>query len=168
MTDFYSFQFTTLQGETYPFSQLKGKVVLLVNVASKCGFTPQYKQLQKLHDQYHTRGLEILGFPTNQFGSQEPGTGEEIQEFCQKNYGVGFTMMEKSDVNGDKENPVYNHLKAEKPGIMGLKRIKWNFEKFLVDKEGKVVSRYASTTSPMSLAKEIEELLGLEDAPGEE
>ncbi|KAJ2317342.1 Glutathione peroxidase 2 [Coemansia sp. RSA 2611] len=157
--DFYKLGFKTLQGEDYPFSQLRDKAVLVVNVASKCGFTPQYKGLEELHQQYSDKGLVILGFPCNQFGRQESGSADEIQEFCQKNYGVSFTIMEKSDVNGDKENEVYKYIKAAKPGIMGLKRIKWNFEKFLIDRNGNVVERWASTTAPKDIAPHIEKLL---------
>ncbi|KAJ2455625.1 Glutathione peroxidase 2 [Coemansia sp. RSA 2336] len=157
--DFYKLSANTLAGEKYPFEQLRDKVVLIVNVASKCGFTPQYKGLQKLHDEYADKGLVILGFPSNQFGHQEPGSSSEISDFCQKNYGVSFTIMEKSDVNGDKENEVYKYIKVAKPGIMGLKRIKWNFEKFLVDRHGTVVERWASTTTPKDIAPFIEKLL---------
>ncbi|KAJ2351413.1 Glutathione peroxidase 2 [Coemansia erecta] len=157
--DFYKLNFKTLAGEDYPFSQLRGKVVLIVNVASKCGFTPQYKGLEKLHQEYSDKGLVILGFPCNQFGRQESGSADEIQEFCQKNYGVSFTIMEKSDVNGDKVNEVYKYIKSAKPGILGLTRIKWNFEKFLVDRQGNVTERWASTTSPKDIAPSIEKLL---------
>ncbi|PVV03651.1 hypothetical protein BB560_001853 [Smittium megazygosporum] len=156
---FYSFIVKDSAGADFNFSSLKGKVVLIVNVASKCGFTPQYKDLESLHQEYKDKGLEILGFPCNQFGSQEPGTEEEIVSFCSTKYNVSFPIMAKSDVNGDKENPVYAFLKSEKHGLLGLKRIKWNFEKFLVDRNGKVVGRYASTTNPSSLKKEIEALL---------
>ncbi|KAJ2162442.1 Glutathione peroxidase 2 [Coemansia sp. RSA 552] len=158
-SNFYDLSFKTLQGEEYPFSQLRNKVVLIVNVASKCGFTPQYKGLAELHNKYSDKGLVILGFPSNQFGHQEPGSADEIQEFCQKSYDVPFTIMEKSDVNGDKENPVYAYLKTNKPGLMGLKRIKWNFEKFLVDRSGNVAERWASTTSPSSIDPTVERYL---------
>merc|ERR1711941_77758 len=147
------------QGHTVGFSQLKGKVVLIVNVASKCGFTPQYKELQALYEKYKDQGLEIVGFPCNQFGSQEPGSDAEIQEFCQKNYGVSFPIMKKIHVNGDDVHPVYAFLKNSKSGLLGLTRIKWNFEKFLVDKEGVVEERYSSLTKPESLEPTIEKLL---------
>ncbi|KAJ1837421.1 Glutathione peroxidase 2, partial [Coemansia sp. RSA 2703] len=136
-SDFYNLSFKTLTGADYTFEQLRGKVVLLVNTASKCGFTGQYAGLEELNKKYSDKGLVILGFPSNQFAGQEPGTSEEIGEFCQKNYGVSFTMMEKSNVNGEKENPVYKYIKAAKPGFAGFKVIKWNFEKFLVDRHGK-------------------------------
>lgn len=147
------------QGHTFDFSQLKGKVVLIVNVASKCGFTPQYKELQALYEKYKDQGFEIVGFPCNQFGSQEPGSDAEIQEFCQKNYGVSFPIMKKIHVNGDEAHPVYAFLKSSKSGLLGLTRIKWNFEKFLVDSEGVVEERYSSLTKPESLESTIEKLL---------
>ncbi|KAH8117880.1 glutathione peroxidase [Phellopilus nigrolimitatus] len=143
----------------YDFEQLKGKVVLIVNVASQCGFTPQYKGLQKLYEKHKDKGFVILGFPCNQFGGQEPGTDEEISSFCELNHGVQFPLMKKTDVNGDNTNPVYKWLKNEKAGLLGLTRIKWNFEKFLVDKNGKVVQRWASTTSPDAIDAEVEKLL---------
>jgi glutathione peroxidase len=130
-----------------------------VNTASKCGLTPQFQGLEQLHKDYASKGLVILGFPCNQFGGQDPGSGDEIHEFCQRNYGVSFPMMEKIEVNGDNEYPLYSYIKAEKPGPLGLKRIKWNFEKFLVDKNGNVFNRYASTTTPDSLVSDIEKLL---------
>ncbi len=130
--------------------------MLIVNVASKCGFTPQYTALESLYQKYKSRPFIILGFPCNQFGGQEPGTNEEIQEFCKVNYGVTFPILGKVEVNSDKEDPLWAWLKKEKPGLMGLKRVKWNFEKFLVDGEGKVVQRYASTTKPAGLEGDIE------------
>ncbi|KAJ2712404.1 Glutathione peroxidase 2 [Coemansia spiralis] len=156
---FYKLSAKTLSGEDYPFEQLRGKVVLIVNVASKCGFTPQYKALEELYKKYEPDGLVVLGFPSNQFMKQEPGGAEEIQEFCQRNYGVTFPIMEKSDVNGANENPVYKHIKNAKPGILGLTRVKWNFEKFLVDRRGAVVGRWASTTEPDSIAGDIQKQL---------
>ncbi|CAE6540299.1 unnamed protein product [Rhizoctonia solani] len=152
-------QAATPRGEDYSFDQLKGKVVLVVNVASKCGFTPQYTGLEALYKKYKDRGFTVLGFPCNQFLAQEPGTDEEIAEFCQVNHGVSFPLMKKSDVNGDHTNEVYKYLKGQKSGLLGLSRIKWNFEKFLIDREGKVVGRWASTTTPESLESEIEKLL---------
>ncbi|KAJ2700429.1 Glutathione peroxidase 2 [Coemansia sp. IMI 203386] len=155
--DFYSLSFKTLKGEDYSFEQLRNKVVLIVNTASKCGFTGQYAGLEDLYKKYSDQGLVILGFPSNQFGKQEPGDADQIGNFCQINYGVTFPIMEKSDVNGDDENPVYKYLKVTKPGLMGLKRIKWNFEKFLVDRHGNVVQRWASTTTPQNIEATIKE-----------
>ena len=155
----YEFPLKTLTGKAFDAETLKGKVVLIVNTASKCGFTPQFEGLEQLHKDYSSKGLIILGFPCNQFGGQDPGSGGEIHEFCQRNYGVSFPMMEKIEVNGDNEYPLYSYIKAEKPGPLGLKRIKWNFEKFLVDKNGNVFNRYASTTTPDSLVSDIEKLL---------
>ncbi|KAG0692267.1 thioredoxin-like protein [Suillus ampliporus] len=156
---FYDLKAELPSGQTYDFEQLKGKVVLIVNVASKCGFTPQYKGLQALHDKYKERGFIILGFPCNQFGGQEPGDDASIASFCELNHGVSFPLMKKSDVNGDNTSPVYQWLKNEKPGLMGLARIKWNFEKFLIDKDGKVVNRWASTTTPQAIDATVEKLL---------
>ncbi|KAJ2911265.1 Glutathione peroxidase 2 [Coemansia aciculifera] len=156
---FYNFGVSLLDGKRYEFSQLAGKVVLIVNVASKCGFTPQYEGLQKLYEKHGKEGLVILGFPSNQFAGQEPGTDEEIGAACKRNYGVEFPIMAKSDVNGKDENPVYKYLKNEKAGIMGLTRIKWNFEKFLVDRNGRVVERWASTTTPEKIEPVIEKYL---------
>lgn len=140
-------------------SQYKGKALLIVNTASKCGFTPQYEGLQQVYDKYKDQGLEILAFPCNQFGSQEPGNDEEIQSFCNLNYSTKFPLFKKIDVNGDEAHPLYNFLKDQAPGLMGLKDIKWNFTKFLVDKNGKVLKRYASITKPESMQKDIEEVL---------
>lgn len=159
MSDFYNLAPKDSKGEPYSFTQLKGKVVLIVNVASKCGFTPQYEGLEKLYKEYKDRGLEIVGFPCNQFMGQEPGSAEEIAQFCSVNYGVTFPVLHKIDVNGDNEDPVYQYLKSKKTGLLGLRRIKWNFEKFLVDKEGNVIERYGSVTKPESLKPEIEKLL---------
>ncbi|KAI0367774.1 glutathione peroxidase [Pilatotrama ljubarskyi] len=156
---FYELKAQLPGGKTYDFEQLKGKVVLIVNVASKCGFTPQYKGLQALYDKYKDRGFVILGFPCNQFGGQEPESDEKIAQFCELNHGVTFPLMAKSDVNGDSTNEVYKWLKAQKAGLLGLTRIKWNFEKFLIDREGKVVHRWASTTSPEAIDAEVAKLL---------
>jgi glutathione peroxidase len=136
-----------------------GKVVLIVNTASKCGFTPQYDGLEALWQQYRERGLVVLGFPCNQFGGQEPGTADEIEQFCKVNFGVSFPLMAKVEVNGPGEVPLYGWLKSEAPGILGTKKIKWNFTKFLVDRSGKVVKRYAPTDKPESIAADIEKLL---------
>ncbi|PHH83303.1 hypothetical protein CDD82_2273 [Ophiocordyceps australis] len=157
-TSFYDFKPLNKSGQEVPLADYKGKVVLVVNTASKCGFTPQYEGLEKLYKsikEKHPDDFAILGFPCNQFGSQEPGTDDEIQNFCQVNYGVTFPIMQKIDVNGDKASPLYEWLKEEKPGLMGLRRIKWNFEKFLVGRDGKVKGRWASTTKPDALEKPI-------------
>lgn len=158
-TSFYDLAPKDKTDKPFDFSQLKGKVVLIVNVASKCGFTPQYKGLEELYQKYNPKGLEILGFPCNQFGKQEPGSQEEIAEFCQVNYGVSFPVLKKVDVNGSSADDVYDFLKSQKSGFLGFKGIKWNFEKFLVDADGNVVERWASTTSPASIAPKIEEYL---------
>jgi glutathione peroxidase len=158
----YGFSAQTLDGRATSLSDFMGKVLLIVNTASQCGFTPQYAGLELLYRTYKERGLEVLGFPCNQFGAQEPGTAEEIGAFCEKNYGVSFPMFAKIDVNGANAHPLYQFLKKEKPGLLGLLgggRIKWNFTKFLVDRNGKVVARFASTTKPESLTKDIENLL---------
>ena len=136
----------------------KGKVLLIVNTASKCGFTPQYEGLEKLHQEFKDQGLEILAFPCNQFGHQEPGDADEIRNFCSLNYDVSFPLMEKIDVNGDGADPLWKYLKSEKSGLLGS-RIKWNFTKFLVDREGNVVARYGPAVKPEQLKSEIEALL---------
>ncbi|MAQ19347.1 MAG: glutathione peroxidase [Sandaracinus sp.] len=159
MSELYDIEVTTLDGQKKDLHDLEGKVALIVNTASKCGFTPQYEGLEKLHAKYADQGLVVLGFPCNQFGAQEPGSAEEISGFCQKNYGVSFPMHEKIEVNGDGTHPVYSFLKGEKPGFLGTEKIKWNFTKFLVDKQGKVVKRYAPTTKPEAIAGDIEKLL---------
>ncbi|PFH53165.1 hypothetical protein AMATHDRAFT_138313 [Amanita thiersii Skay4041] len=156
---FYFLKAELPDGTTYDLSQLKGKTVLVVNTASRCGFTPQYKGLQSLYDKYKGQGLVILGFPCNQFGGQEPLDDKGIGEFCTLNHGVTFPLMKKSDVNGDNTNEVFKWLKNEKAGFLGLTRIKWNFEKFLIDKNGKVVNRWASTTTPTALDAEIAKVL---------
>lgn len=158
-TSFYDLECKDKKGESFKFDQLKGKVVLIVNVASKCGFTPQYKELEELYKKYQDKGFVILGFPCNQFGKQEPGSDEQITEFCQLNYGVTFPIMKKIDVNGSNADSVYNYLKSQKAGLLGFKGIKWNFEKFLVDSNGKVVQRFSSLTKPSSLDQEIQSLL---------
>ncbi|KAF4927219.1 Glutathione peroxidase-like peroxiredoxin gpx1 [Colletotrichum viniferum] len=161
-TKFYDFKPLDKRGQEVPFADYKGKVVLVVNTASKCGFTPQYAGLEKLWKdikEKHGDDFVILGFPCNQFGGQEPGSDDDIQNFCQVNYGVSFPIMQKTDVNGDNANPLFQWLKEEKPGIMGLKRIKWNFEKFLIGRDGQVKGRWASTTKPESLEKPILEEL---------
>ncbi|KAK9460318.1 thioredoxin-like protein [Lipomyces oligophaga] len=156
---FYDLKPADSKGEPFDFHSLEGKVVLIVNVASKCGFTPQYKGLEEVYEKYHEQGLEIIGFPCNQFGRQEPGTAEEIASFCTLNYGVKFPVMKKIEVNGDGADPVYQYLKSKKAGILGFRGIKWNFEKFLVDKAGNVVERYSSMSTPETIAADIEKLL---------
>lgn len=159
MQSIYDFKVQTIDGKETTLTPYKGKVMLIVNVASKCGFTPQYDGLEALYKKYKEKGFVILGFPCNQFGSQEPGTEKEIQNFCRVNYGVTFPMFSKIKVNGDKTHPLYVYLKSEQPGILGTKSIKWNFTKFLVNKEGKVVERFGSSTKPKELEKDIEALL---------
>jgi len=156
---FYDFSAKSITGEEVSMSQYEGKVVLVVNVASECGFTPQYEGLEKLYKTYHSEGLEILGFPSNQFGGQEPGTEQEIQNFCKLNFGVTFPLFEKIEVNGDNTHPLYLFLKSEATGFLGSEGIKWNFTKFLIDKEGLVIDRYGSATKPEKIAKDIEKLL---------
>ena len=158
MTSLSDFSATTIGGQETDLSQYAGKAVLVVNTASKCGFTPQYKGLEELYGQYKDQGLVILGFPCDQFGHQEPGTEDEIQEFCELNYGVSFPMFAKVDVNGDEAHPLYKWLRSEKGGILG-DRIKWNFTKFLVGKDGKVIDRYASITKPEKLAADVKKAL---------
>lgn len=155
----YDFTVESIMGLPRSLETYRGKVLLIVNTASKCGFTPQYAGLQELYEQYHDRGFEILGFPCNQFGNQEPGTEEEIQAFCQVNYGVTFPMFSKIDVNGPDTHPLYVYLKEQEPGVLGTKAIKWNFTKFLVDPEGQVLERFGSNVEPMDIAPRIEALL---------
>jgi len=159
MTNLFDFAVRTLAGNPVQLADYRGKVLLIVNTASKCGFTPQYAGLQQLHEKYHERGLVVMGFPSNQFGRQEPGEHEEIAEFCQVNYGVAFPMFEKLEVNGAGAHPLFRHLKAAAPGLLGSEAIKWNFTKFLVAKDGSVVKRYAPQTSPQDLQDDIEKLL---------
>lgn len=157
-TTFFTFTSKDKASHEYPLAQHKGKVILAVNTASKCGFTPQYAGLESLYKKIKSKypdQFEILAFPCNQFLSQDPGTNDEIQSFCQLNYGVTFPVLGKTEVNGDHAEPVWEWMKAEKPGLMGLKRIKWNFEKFLIDRDGKVVGRWASSTKPETLESAI-------------
>jgi glutathione peroxidase len=158
MSSIYDFTATSLGGEDVSLNRFAGQVLLIVNTASACGFTPQYKGLEKLQQAYRPRGFSILGFPCNQFGRQEPGNAAQIQQFCASNYAVSFPMFDKIDVNGDHAHPLYQYLKSEKSGLLGPS-IKWNFTKFLVDRSGKVVARHAPTTTPEALTKEIEALL---------
>ncbi|MEA3352983.1 MAG: glutathione peroxidase [Campylobacterota bacterium] len=155
----YDIEVKTIDGQTIKMENYKDKVVLIVNVASKCGFTGQYEGLEKLHQKYSSQGLAVLGFPCNQFLSQEPGTEEEIKEFCSLTYGVKFDMFSKIDVNGENTHPLYRYLKENSSGFMGIDTIKWNFTKFLVDKNGKVIQRYAPSTTPKEIEKDIKEHL---------
>lgn len=160
MTDIYDFNATDIRGNVVNFADFKGKVLLIVNTASRCGFTPQLSGLQELHATYHDKGLVVIGFPCNQFGGQEPDDEQGISTFCQLNYGVDFLMMSKVEVNGDNAHPIFAFLKGEQGGFL-TDNIKWNFTKFLVDKSGKVVERYAPTTKPESLVGDIEKLLAV-------
>lgn len=154
----YQFSANTIDGKEKSLEEYKGKVVLIVNTASECGFTPQFEGLQKLYEKYRDQGLEILGFPCNQFGGQDPGSDEEIAHFCQSNYGVSFQMFSKIDVNGENAHPLYKFLTQEAKGLLSEK-IKWNFTKFLVDRHGKVIDRFSPQKKPESIEKEIEKLL---------
>ena len=158
MTLIYDFSARLLNGEEVSLSRWRGCVLLIVNTASACGFTPQYKGLEELHRRFASRGFAVLGFPCNQFGNQEPGDSAQIATFCERNYGVTFPMFEKIDVNGETAHPLYKFLKSEKSGLLGAS-IKWNFTKFLVDRSGQVVARHAPTTRPETLARDIEALL---------
>jgi len=155
----FDYSCKTPSGAETSLSDYKGKVILVVNTASKCGFTPQFEGLEELYETYHDQGLEILGFPCNQFGKQDPGGNDEITEFCQLNYGVSFPMFGKIEVNGGAADPLYKHLKKQAPGALGTKAIKWNFTKFLINREGKVLKRFAPATTPKQLEKEIKRLL---------
>ncbi|MEB3311929.1 MAG: glutathione peroxidase [Snowella sp.] len=156
----YEFSANSLTGEPINLGQYKDKVLLIVNTASQCGFTPQYKGLQSLYDKYAEQGFVVLGFPCNQFGQQEPGSPTEIQSFCETNFGVSFPLFEKIEVNGNNAHPIFQYLTKAVPGIFGTENIKWNFTKFLVDRQGSVVKRYPSMTKPEDIEKDIEALLG--------
>jgi len=158
-TNLYSFSVNAADGQKISLDKYKGRPVLIINVASKCGFTPQYKGLEELYLKYKDQGLEVIGFPCNQFGSQEPGTNSEIQQFCSLNYGVTFPVMAKVDVNGGNADPLYNWLKSSAPGILGTEMIKWNFTKFLIGKDGNVIKRYAPNDEPEKIVTEIEKSL---------
>ena len=159
MTTAYDFTAKTITGEQKNLDAYKGKVTLVVNVASKCGFTPQYKGLEAIHKQYADKGFAVLGFPCDQFGHQEPGDEAEIMNFCSLTYDVSFPMFAKIKVNGDEAHPLYKHLKSEATGLLGTEGIKWNFTKFLIGKDGKVVKRYGSIDKPEDIAKDVEKLL---------
>lgn len=159
MTALSQFTATQIDGTPLAFADLQGKVLLIVNTASACGFTPQFEGLEALHKTYGPQGLAVIGFPCNQFGAQDAGTNAEIGAFCQKNYGVSFAMMEKVEVNGDNAHPLFKWLKSEAPGLLGSEAIKWNFTKFLVGKNGHVLKRYASMNAPTKLAGDIEAAL---------
>ena len=159
MSSIYDFQARQINGQDLAFSAFKGKVMLIVNTASQCGLTPQFEGLEKLHKAYGDQGLVVLGFPCNQFGAQDPGLDSEIANFCQANYGVSFLMMSKIDVNGPTAHPLYSWLSSEAPGLLGSKAIKWNFTKFLVSQDGRVVKRFAPLDKPTQLAGEIEAAL---------
>jgi glutathione peroxidase len=159
MTGVHEFTAKSLAGGDVPLKRFEGQVLLIVNTASKCGFTPQYKGLEALYRKYRERGLEVLGFPCNQFGAQEPGSEQEIAKFCETNYDVTFPLFAKIDVNGDAAAPLYRYLKREKPGLLGTEAIKWNFTKFLVDRNGGVVARYAPNDTPESLEADVAKAL---------
>ncbi|WP_303983512.1 glutathione peroxidase [Niallia circulans] len=155
----YDFKVKTMDGKMQALSTFKGDILLIVNTASKCGFTPQFKELQELYQMYKEEGFVVLGFPSNQFMSQDPGTNEEIKSFCEVNYGVTFPMFAKIDVNGKEADPLYQYLTKEAPGALGVKAIKWNFTKFLIDRNGNVVDRYAPSKSPSEIKADIEKLI---------
>ena len=159
MSSVYDFEALNIQGQPIGLGDFKGKALLIVNTASACGFTPQFAGLEALHQEYGSQGLVVLGFPCNQFGAQDKGSNDEISSFCQLNYGVSFPMMAKIEVNGGGAHPLYQWLAGEAPGLLGTKAIKWNFTKFLVGKDGKVLKRYAPTDTPASLSKDIEAAL---------
>ena len=160
MPTIYTHSFTLANGEQQPLSAYQNKVLLIVNTASKCGFTPQFEGLEALHKQYAERGLVILGFPCNQFGHQDPGSIDQITEFCQLNYGVSFPIAEKIEVNGKSTHPLFADLKTQAKGLLGSEKIKWNFTKFLIGPNASIIKRYGSTTKPKDIAADIEALLG--------
>ena len=160
MASIYDFEIDALNGGTQKLSDYRNRVLLIVNTASECGFTPQYQGLEKLHRRYASDGLAILGFPCNQFGGQEPGDAEQIREFCETRYGVSFPLFAKIDVNGPHAHPLFEYLKESAPGVLGSRRVKWNFTKFLVSRSGEVLGRYGSGTKPETLEKQIEKTLG--------
>ncbi|USY56630.1 glutathione peroxidase [Bacillus sp. 1780r2a1] len=155
----YEYSAKTIKGEEVPLSQYEDKILVIVNTASKCGFTPQYKELQALYEEMKDQGVEVLGFPCNQFGGQEPGSAGDIEQFCELNYGVSFPMFDKVDVKGEHAHPLFTYLAEEAPGVFGSKTIKWNFTKFLVNRQGEVIKRYAPQTAPKDIKKDIEDLI---------
>ena len=159
MTTVHDFKASALDGTERSLADWRGKVLLIVNVASRCGLTPQYTGLEALQRKYAARGFEVLGFPCNQFGAQEPGSAEEIRSFCSTKYDISFPLFAKVDVNGDGAHPLWKHLKEQKPGLLGIEAIKWNFTKFLVDREGRVIQRYAPTDEPSAIERDIEAAL---------
>jgi glutathione peroxidase len=159
MTTVHDFKASALDGTERSLADWRGKVLLIVNVASRCGLTPQYSGLEALQRKYAARGFEVLGFPCNQFGAQEPGSAEEIRDFCSTRYDVTFPMFAKVDVNGGDAHPLWQHLKEQKPGLLGIEAIKWNFTKFLVDRDGRVIERYAPTAEPATIERDIEAAL---------
>jgi glutathione peroxidase len=159
MASVYDFSCSTLDGQSKPLRDYAGKVLLIVNTASKCGFTPQYAGLEEIYRRFKDRGFEVLGFPCNQFMNQEPGDEKEIREFCSLKYDVSFPMFAKVDVNGADASPLYEHLKSEAPGLLGSTAVKWNFTKFLVDRNGRVLKRFASSTKPEAIVEDIEKAL---------
>lgn len=159
MTTVHDFKATALDGTERSLAEWRGKVLLIVNVASRCGLTPQYTGLEALQRRFAARGFEVLGFPCNQFGAQEPGSAEEIRSFCSTKYDISFPLFAKVDVNGDDAHPLWRHLKEQKPGLLGIEAIKWNFTKFLVDREGRVIKRYAPTDEPSTIERDIEAAL---------
>jgi glutathione peroxidase len=159
MTDIYTFEAVDIKGANVKLDNYRGQVVLIVNTASKCGFTPQFAGLEKLYEKFRDRGFAVLGFPCNQFGKQDPGNNGEIAEFCQMNYGVSFPMFAKIDVNGPTTHPLFQHLKSTAPGLLGTENIKWNFTKFLIDREGKVIARFAPLTKPEDIEEAVQKAL---------
>ncbi len=159
MSDLYDLNATDVTGSPVALSRFKGRVLLIVNTASKCGFTPQYEGLEALQSRFHERGFDVLGFPCNQFGHQEPGSDSDIAEFCSTRFSTSFPLFSKIEVNGPNAHPLYQYLKKQAPGVLGTEAIKWNFTKFLVDGQGKVVKRYGSQTKPEAIAADIEALL---------
>ena len=159
MASIYDFSVTDISGKTVRLDHYRGKAMLFVNTASQCGYTPQYKGLEALYEKYRAKGFQVLGFPCNQFGEQEPGDEKAIAQFCEINFGVTFPLFAKVDVNGENAAPVWKYLKAEKPGLLGSEGIKWNFTKFLVDRQGRVVARFAPKDTPESIAADIEKVL---------
>ncbi|MCM3599875.1 glutathione peroxidase [Robertmurraya korlensis] len=155
----YQFEAKKINGQTISLSEYKGDVLLIVNTASNCGFTSQYKELQELYEQYKEKGFTVLGFPCNQFMNQEPGTESDIQSFCEMNFGVTFPLFSKVDVNGKNAHPLFQFLTEEAPGVLGMKAVKWNFTKFLVNRSGEVVERYAPNTNPIEISEDIEKLI---------